>query len=164
MVIFLFKCTMFMPQHPVYMKLGINKYCIKNQHLGLNALHLFCIFNVWIFFSPGWFLFLFFFAPRLPSSVCTSHGSNLKSVTLILFHLTTVSVLIIKKLLKSPFAFIYLFSIVLLSRAVRLVVPFLSPPTIKMWSISHLFPTLAVSIYNDIMINLHSHPMCSKHQ
>lgn len=29
---------MFMPQHPVYTKLGINKYCLKNQHAGLNAL------------------------------------------------------------------------------------------------------------------------------
>lgn len=110
---------------------------------------IFSAFLMFEFFSPLDDFFFFFFAPRLPSSVCTSHGSNLKSVTLILFHLTTVSVLIIKKLLKSPFAFIYLFSIVLLSRAVRLVVPFLSPPTIKMWSISHLFPTLAVSIYND---------------
>lgn len=27
-----------MPQHPVYTKLGINKYCIKNQHPGLSAL------------------------------------------------------------------------------------------------------------------------------
>lgn len=47
MVIFLFKCTMFMPQHPVYTKLGINKYCIKNQHPGLNALiDLLCILDV----------------------------------------------------------------------------------------------------------------------
>lgn len=38
---------MFMPQHPVYTKLVINKYCIKNQHPGLNALiNLLCILDV----------------------------------------------------------------------------------------------------------------------
>lgn len=41
---------MFMPQHPVYTKLGINKYCIKNQHPGLSALiRLLCVLDVFVY-------------------------------------------------------------------------------------------------------------------
>lgn len=39
-----------MPQHPVYTKLGINKYCIKNQHPGLSALIcLLCVLDVFVY-------------------------------------------------------------------------------------------------------------------
>lgn len=74
-----------MPQHPVYMKLGINKYYRKNQHRGLNALiHVVCIFES---FPVSFFLSSDDFSPSI---VCTSHGHNLKGVTLILFYLTAV--------------------------------------------------------------------------
>lgn len=113
---------MFMPQHPVYMKLGINKYCIKNQHLGLNALiHLFCIFDV-IFFPPiRFFPQMIFFPPNTVQCLHKSWKQLEKCNSHTFLSDRSVSELIKKELLKSPLAFIYLFCIVLLSRAVTIV-------------------------------------------
>lgn len=89
-----------MPQHPVYMKLGINKYYIKNQHLGLNALiHLFPI----SFFFPS-----DDFSPIECLHKSWTQLERCNSHTFLSD--CSVSELILKKeLLKSPLGFIYLF-------------------------------------------------------